>query len=83
MGRRGEWNGHSLMKIPSSGDEDVFVGWMKIPSMADEDAFVRKLFRYRLPRFMFHVTGYANGILLGGVKTHSQSSHDKFQNSFL
>ena len=32
------------MKIPSSGDEDVFVRWMKVPSMADEDAFVKKRF---------------------------------------
>ena len=30
------------MKIPSSGDEGIFVRWLKVPSMADEDAFIKK-----------------------------------------
>ena len=32
------------MKIPSSGDEGIFVRWLKVPSMADEDAFIKKRF---------------------------------------
>ena len=33
-----------LMKIPSSGDEGIFVWWLKVSSIADEDAFVKKRF---------------------------------------
>ena len=43
-------NRHSRMKIPSSPDEGIFVGWLKVPSMADEDAFVKKRFFYLLYR---------------------------------
>ena len=32
------------MKIPSSGDEGIFVRGLKVPSMADEDAFIKKRF---------------------------------------